>query len=133
MTSKMYLTISSIISFVYGLSFLFLPSSSLEFYGVTPEPHVNAALMFFGTSLLTLALVTWFGREFDWQAMQKVMITVVLGNALSTLLTILEWARGIINAASWVSVLINVLFIIGGVYFLMNDTASTSDARRSAA
>jgi hypothetical protein len=132
MTAKLYFAIVTILYFLYGLCFLLFPGGSLELYGVAPEPHVNAALRFFGVALITLSLMTWFARDFEWAAMRKILIVQVIGDVLFAALSILEMRIGVINAMGWSTVVLDVLLIVGAIY-CMNSSVRPSDMQRRTA
>jgi hypothetical protein len=118
MTIKLYLAISSVVAFVYGVGFVLLPSPSVQTFGVSPEPHLDAALQFFGAVLIAQGLIFWFGRDFELQAARRVIICAVVGDVIGTALLLLDVIQGLINRMAWGSILINLLLIAGGAYLL---------------
>ena len=83
MTTKMFLTISSIFTILYGLSFLLAPGQSIVAFGSDPEPHLVLVVRFLGSELLAFGALVWFGKDFrDWEAIRGVLIAVIALNLI---------------------------------------------------
>jgi uncharacterized membrane protein len=130
MTPKLYLTILSVVTFVYGLGLLLVPGPTLAVYDGLQEPHVLLTAQFFGAALTVLALITWFARDFEWSAVRKLLSSMMLAEVLFAVLSILGVLRGLINAAGWSTVVINVLFLVGAIYLYTREPVSSSQAQR---
>src|SRR5260370_24552623 len=119
MTCMTFLTINSILAILYGLAFVLIPANSFAIYGVAAEPHVILNLQFFGSALLTLAVVLWFAKDFrDWEAVRGVLIANVVGDVVGLLINLWGTFQGLINAMAWTSTIVYILLIAGSLYFL---------------
>ena len=118
MDTKLYLTISAIIAILYGIGFVLIPAKMVELYGVPPEPHAILNLQFFGSALLAWGVITWFARDLDWAAVRGVLIGGIVGDVVGGLLSVWAIVEGLVNAFGWTSVVIYVLLLVGGLYFL---------------
>ena len=90
----------------------------VELYGVPPEPHAILNLQFFGSALLAWGVITWFARDLDWAAVRGVLIGGIVGDVVGGLLSVWAIVEGLVNAFGWTSVVIYVLLLLGGLYFL---------------
>ncbi len=121
MDSKLYLTISAIILLLYGIGFAVIPSELGALYGVPPEPYVLMEARFFGSTLLAVGVITWFARDFaDSAAVRAVLIGGLVGYGISALVLIWSTVQGLLNALAWGSTIVNILLVIGALYFLFS-------------
>ena len=118
MSSKLYLTIASVLAILYGIGFVLIPAKMGELYGVQPEPHAILNVQYFGSALLAWGVILWFARDLDWAAVRGVLIGSVVGDAVGGLLSVWGISQGLVKAFGWTSVVIYVLLLLGGLYFL---------------
>jgi len=118
MSSKLYLTIAAVLAILYGIGFVLIPAKMGELYGVQPEPHAILNVQYFGSALLAWGVILWFARDLDWAAVRGVLIGSVVGDAVGGLLSVRGISQGLVNAFGWTSVVIYVLLLLGGLYFL---------------
>jgi len=118
MSSKLYLTIAAVLAILYGIGFVLIPAKMGELYGVQPEPHAILNVQYFGSALLAWGVILWFARDLDWAAVRGVLIGSVVGDAVGGLLSVWGISQGLVNAFGWTSVVIYVLLLLGGLYFL---------------
>lgn len=119
MNTKVYLTIAAIVLILWGLGFFLIPAELGATFGVPPEPHNIVTSRFLGSVLLGLGVITWLARDFrDWAAVRSVLIGFVVGDVLVTLVNIWATIQGLVNALAWGSTIVNVLLLLGALYFL---------------
>ena len=63
MNAKIFLTISAVIAVLFGLAFVLSPTATGSIYGVPPDPHTALSSQFFGSALISIAVVNWFARD----------------------------------------------------------------------
>ena len=125
MNAKLFLTISAVIAFLYGLALLLITKGMSELFGIAPEAHITLSLRFFGAALVTLGIVQWFSKDFrDWDAVRSILISVTAGDVLVGLVNIWGTIRGLMNGLAWSSTILLIVLIIGALYCLMNRPAS---------
>jgi len=108
---------------LYGIGFAAIPADVGGLYGVPPEPHVLMADRFFGSTLLSVGVITWFARDFaDWAAVRAVLIGGVVGYGISALVLIWSTVQGLLNTLAWGSTIVNVLLVLGALYFLSTES-----------
>jgi len=118
MNSKLYLTISAIVLFLYGISFVLFPAEASAPYGVPPEAHFFMEARFFGSALLALSTTSWLARDVDWLGVRAVLIGAVVGYGISTIVLIWSTMQGLLNQLGWGSTVLNVLLLLGALYCL---------------
>ncbi len=118
MNSKLYLTISAIVLFLYGISFVLFPAEAAAPYGIPPEPHFLMEARFFGSALLSLSATSWLARDVDWLGVRAVLIGAVVGYGISTIVLIWSTTQGLLNQLGWGSTALNVLLLLGALYCL---------------
>jgi hypothetical protein len=121
MTTKTFLTISSIFAILYGLGFMLFPGPSIAIYGTgtEPEPQLILIMRYFASALLAFGVLTWFGKDFrEWDAVRAVLIAVIILNALGLLVTLWGMVEGLLSSMAWSSVILYVVFLAGAAYCL---------------
>jgi len=119
MDTKLYLTIAAIVLILWGLGFFLIPAELGATFGVPPEPHNIVTGRFLGSVLLGLGVITWFARDFrDWAAARGVLIGLVVVDVVGGIINIWATIQGLFNALAWGSTIVNVLLLLGALYFL---------------
>jgi len=119
MSAKLLLTINDVIAVLFGLAFVFVPTTSLAVYGTPPDPHAALAAQFFGAALVALGVVFWFAKDFrDWDAVRGVLIASVIGDIVGGGVNLLGTFQGLLNGMAWSSTVIYALLLVGALYCL---------------
>ena len=96
MSAKLLLTIYAIIAVLFGLGFLLIPRALGAVYGMPPLPFAVLNARFFGSTLIALAVVNWFARDFrDWDAIRGVLIADVVGDVFGGAVNLWGTFRGV--------------------------------------
>lgn len=119
MTYKNFLSIASIVAFLFALGFIFMPGQVMSFYNV--ELNAGGILIgrLFGAALLGFGLLNWFGRDFSENGAKQTVLTANLASdALGFIFMLIGQLGGVpgINALGWSSVLIYLLLAAGFAY-----------------
>jgi hypothetical protein len=127
MNAKLYLTIFAVVAILYGIGFVLIPQSLAVLYGVPPDPYVILNARFFGSALLALGVIAWFGRDFgDWSAVRGVLIGAAVGDVVGGLINIWATIQGLLNALAWSSTILYALLLVGALYCLSAGSKSQS-------
>jgi Na+(H+)/acetate symporter ActP len=119
MTSRSLLTITAVVSVLYGLAFVLVPDKINALYGVPSAPHIDLYTRFFGSALLGFGVATWFAKDFrSWDAIRGVLIGIVVTTAIGGLIALFAVLTGLSNAMTWTSVVVYVLLLAGALYWL---------------
>jgi len=119
MTYKNFLSIASIVAFLFALGFILMPGQLMSFYNV--ELNAGGILIgqLFGATLLGFGLLNWFGRDFSENGAKQAVLTANLASdALGFIFMLIGQLGGVpgINALGWSSVLIYLLLAAGFAY-----------------
>jgi hypothetical protein len=119
MTYKNFLSIASIVAFLFALGFILMPGQLMSFYNV--ELNAGGILIgqLFGAALLGFGLLNWFGRDFSENGAKQAVLTANLASdALGFIFMLIGQLGGVpgINALGWSSVLIYLLLAAGFAY-----------------
>lgn len=119
MTYKNFLSIASIVAFLFALGFILMPGQLMSLYNV--ELNAGGILIgqFFGATLLGFGLLNWFGRDFSENGAKQAVLTANLASdALGFIFMLIGQLGGVpgINALGWSSVLIYLLLAAGFAY-----------------
>lgn len=120
MKFKTLLTILSVVAFVAGLTCVLAPAQVLSRYGVSLSPIGYVVYQFWGSTLMGLGMLSWFGRNIEDPALQKKFaLSFLITTALGTILAIRGQYAGA-NYFGWSTVALFGLITLGfGSFFLM--------------
>jgi len=114
---KTVLVFNAIITFVYGLGFVFVPGPLVSLYGATPEPAFLYTGQLFGAALLGYTVILWLARNApDSVGRRAIVLGLLVANAVGAIVVLLGQFRDVLNALGWVNVAIYVLLTAGFVY-----------------
>jgi hypothetical protein len=119
MTYKNFLTIASILAFLFGLGFVLMPGQLVSFYGVDLNAAGTLIAQLYGAALLGFGLLNWFARDFgDDGAKQAVLTANLASDALGFIFALMGQLGGVpgVNALGWSTVLIYLLLAAGFAY-----------------
>jgi len=119
MTYKNITTVASVVAFIFGLGFIFIPAQLTGFYNVTLNEGGIFIGQLFGAALLGFGVLNWFGRHFTGkQAQQGLAIANFAGDAVGFIFALLGQLSGNtgVNALGWSTVLIYLLLALAFGY-----------------
>jgi hypothetical protein len=124
--SSMFIA-ASVLSLLFGLAAVLIPTQFLSFYGVTTDSVGTLTTSLFGGELLGLAALFWLGRNVESPVARNAM---VLGGFVSTgigfVLTLLAQIAGVLNSLGWINVVIYLFLALGFGYLLIPRTAAST-------
>lgn len=106
-------TLASLLSLLFGIGFVLMPTASGSAYGITGTDAATALLQrYFGSEVLMYAAATWGLRGLVDPTAQRRAAGVLCGATLSGLAVTLHGTLGgTLNAMGWSSVLIYGFFV----------------------
>lgn len=119
MTYKNITTVASIVAFIFGLGFIFMPAQLTGYYNVTLNEGGIFIGQLFGAALLGFGVLNWFGRHFsNEQAQQGLANANLAGDGVGFIFALLAQLNGIagVNALGWSTVVIYLLLALGFAY-----------------
>jgi hypothetical protein len=121
MNYRIMFALNSVVTFLFGLGFLFIPARALGLLGT--ETFVSTVLVarLFGAAMLGLGLVLWFAKDITDAKMQQGMGSALLVTALAGLIVTLLGtfaAKAVIRTNGWAVMLVYLVFGLGYGYLL---------------
>jgi len=113
--------LNSIVAFLFGLGFLFVPTRALGLFGT--ETFVSTVLLarLFGAAMLGLGLVLWFAKDVKDASVQKGMGIALLVSAVTGLIVTLLGtfaSNAVIRTNGWAVMMVYVVLGLGYGYLL---------------
>ena len=119
MTIKTYFAIFAVLSLLFGVGFVLAPGQVLSNYGVENSPTVALMSRLFGGTLLAIAVILWYARDFhDEAAVRAVLIGLLIADIVNLVVATMATMAGTVNALGWSTVLIYLCGAAGAAYFL---------------
>ncbi len=120
MKPKSLFVLNTIIALLFGLGFLLVPAAVLSLYGVSPlDPVTEVTARFFGSALIAIGLICWFGRNLqDPAALRAIMLGLVISHTTGLMVAILGTVSGVLNAFGWSAVILYLILVLGYTYLL---------------
>jgi len=117
--------ILAILTGFYGLGLLTIPVKFMSTYAVTLDSSGVLMARILGTVLASNSILYWLIRNAP--ASEKVWQYILLGNifynAVSTPIAAAAVLNGVTNSAGWTTVIVQILVLVGCVYFLLQRKA----------
>ena len=112
------LTLNAIVSLVYGIGFVLVPTTILSIYGMSPGPSINLMGQFFGVELIAVGLLSWFARFVqDSYAERAIIQAFLISVVIGLIVSLMGVLSGAFSAVGWSAVLIYLFFSLGYAYF----------------
>jgi len=119
MTYKNITTVASVVAFIFGLGFIFMPAQLTGFYNVTLNEGGIFIGQLFGAALLGYGVLNWSGRNFSAEQAQQGLANANFAvDAVGFIFALLAQLSGNtgVNALGWTTVLIYLLLALGFGY-----------------
>ncbi len=119
-------TINAIVAFVFGLTFVLVPETSISLYDITLSPGGVIITRLLGAAFLGYSVLTWSARNAgESEARQAIVLTLVISDTIGFIVALLGQLSGVVNALGWSTVAIYLLLALGFGYFqFMKPSAS---------
>lgn len=119
MTYRILFVLNAIVTFLFGVAFLFVSSMALKQFGVDNYASTTLMTQFFGTAMLALGIVLWFAKDIAEPSTQRgVGIALLLGALAGLVVTIIGTTAGTLRSFGWIAMLIYGLFALGYAYLI---------------
>ncbi|HEU0294572.1 MAG TPA: hypothetical protein VFR47_17665 [Anaerolineales bacterium] len=113
------LIINAVVALTFALGCLLVPMQLLSFYGATTDAAGLLVTRYFGAALGGISLLAWLARKVaDREAQQAVILTLLVTWVLTLVVDLLGQFSGVLNAFSWSTVVLAILFVAAFSYFL---------------
>jgi hypothetical protein len=112
--------IAFIIEFVFGIGFLIAPGRMLDPFGVFLSATAATFTRLFGSSLISISIILWFGRRSDQTLLKRgVVYSLFVFYLVSTIILLLTEFAGLMNALGWIVISIHLTLLIWFGYFVI--------------
>jgi len=121
MSYRILFVINSIIAFLLGLGFLFVPSRVLDQLGTEARVPELQLARFFGSAMITIGLLLWLAKDVtDANVQKRLGVAMVVGSVLVLIVTVIGVSpmSGVIRANGWVAMLVYALLALGYGYLV---------------
>lgn len=119
MSRKLFLSIASIVAFLFGLAFLFVPVQFMTLYGVNLDPSGHYIGRYLGSAFLGIGVITWMARSA--QADNVALHGIILGGFILCLTgfvaSLFDVFLGVGNSVVWSTVAVYFLLLLGFGFF----------------
>ena len=113
-----FISIHSILLFIFGLGFLIVPAWMLYVYGTSTNSTGLLTARVFGLGNIQLSIIMWSSRnDFGSKILNTLVLLLFLGNALAFMLALQAQISGVFNVLGWTNVALYLLFTFGYGYF----------------
>jgi len=121
MSYKFLFVLNALVSLLLGLVFLFMPTRTMEFFGMETYASTLLVARFFGTALVAIGLLLWFAKEATDEGVQKGMAwALFISSVLGLIVNVIgiSPASGVIRTNGYITVIVYVLFALGYAFML---------------
>lgn len=113
MNYKVVFVLNAIVAIAFGVAFLFVPNTSLDFFGVDKYEATLLMTQFFGTELVAVGLLLWFAKNATDASLQRQLgwaqfISLFLGLAVN----VIGVSKGVIRVNGWITILVYVILAL---------------------
>ena len=100
-----FISIHSILLFLFGLGFLLVPAWMLSVYGTSTNSTGLLVARIFGIGNIQLSILMWTSRnDVGSKILKTLVLMLFLGNALAFMLALQAQISGIFNVLGWTNV-----------------------------
>ena len=120
MKIKSMMSFKAIVVVFFGLGFLFITQTIMSLYGMNVNSGGITVARLLGQMYILIALLLWLCRNTSDATTKKAFaISVTIGDAIGTIVSLLAVLSGAMNAFGWSAVGIYLIFTIGFGYFIL--------------
>ena len=113
-----FISIHSILLFLFGLGFLLAPAEMLSVYATSTNSTGLLTARVFGIGNIQLSIIMWISRnDMGSKILKTLLLLLFLGNALAFVLALQAQISGVFNVLGWTNVALYLLFTFGYGYF----------------
>ena len=113
-----FISIHSILLFLFGLGFLLVPVWMLSVYDTSTNSTGLLTARVFGIGNIQLSIIMWISRnDVGSKILKTLVLLLFLGSALAFMLALQAQISGVFNVLGWTNVALYLLFAFGYGYF----------------
>ena len=114
------LSLYSVVTGLFGVALLIVPSQLMSVYGAPPLDTLQSILSrFIGSLFAGLAVMAWTARAAErGKAREGITLGLTVSNGLSAVIAVIAARSGVFNALAWgqagLYILFTILFVMAG-------------------
>jgi len=113
MSLKTVFIINAIVAGFFALVSLLLPATMLSWYGVVSTDALELMTRFFGVTLLTIALATFYLKNAAFKSeVKSFVLALLISNAVGVIVAVWGQFSNIVNNLGWSIIIIYVFLTI---------------------
>jgi drug/metabolite transporter (DMT)-like permease len=122
MKLKYWMATKAIVEVMFGIGFVVFPGFLGELFGMSLNESAELMARLFGTAFIFGSVALWLGRNASKseQALDAIVVGVVVSNVIGFVVTLMASISGVWNALGWLPVGLYLVFGIAFAYFLFN-------------
>ena len=112
--------VNSIVAILFGLGFVLIPSTVVDYYGVELSDAGLYVAQLLGAAFIGFAFLTWFAKDSrESSARRAILLAMLVSDAIGFVVALLMQIAdpAIVNSLGWLTVAIYLLLALGWGYF----------------
>jgi hypothetical protein len=125
MKLSVWMVIKSVITFVFGVAFVFVPKQVMGLYDVVLEQGGVFMTQLFGAAFILIAIMLFFARKDKGsQALNAIVLAVFIGDFVGFVVALIGQMSGFINMLGWITVALYFILAAFFGYFFFKKTGA---------
>jgi hypothetical protein len=125
MTLKGLFIVAAIVSIIFGIVLIAIPTQVYALYGVASDATLNYMGQLFGAALIAIGLVSWKARDAaDSEARRAIIFSFFVADTVGFVVALIGQLHKVVNALGWTTVAIYLLFSLGFAYYQFSQPVS---------
>ncbi len=119
---KAWMMFKSLVTAVFGILFVVMPASTLDFFGVGLGEGGVFITRFLGASFILLCVMLWIARnDQKSQALRGIFYGIFVGDVIGFVVALWAQLSGVFNGFGWAIVAIYLILALGFGYSLFRE------------
>ena len=126
MNLKTLFVFSAIVTLVFGILFIIIPTQTYSWYGISSGIALNYMGGLFGAALIAIGLISWLARgASESDARKAIVLSFFIADLIGFIIALVAQLNNVVNSLGWLTVVLYFLFTIGFGYFSFSKPKSS--------
>ena len=118
MNLKTLFVITTIITLVFGILFIVIPTQFYSWYGIDSNVALDYIGRLFGAALIAVGLISWQARNAaDSDARRAIVLSFFIADGIGFIIALIGQLNHVVGNLGWLTVIIYLLISLGFGYF----------------
>ncbi|MCG6912836.1 hypothetical protein LJE86_02880 [bacterium BMS3Abin03] len=118
MNLKTLFVITTIITLVFGILFIVIPTQFYSWYGIDSNMALDYIGRLFGAALIAVGLISWQARNAaDSDARRAIVLSFFIADGIGFIIALIGQLNHVVGNLGWLTVIIYLLISLGFGYF----------------